>query len=90
MDLMFYNATSFNQDISSWNVTNVSNFTSFMGGVTLDTQYYDNILVAWEQLDLVNDLEIHFGNSKYTTVGQTAKNQIIADDNWTFTDGGLV
>lgn len=90
MQLAFTNCSALNNDFAkNFNVSNVANFTSFMQGVTLSSSNYDNILVAWNSLDLVNNLAVNFGSSKYTTVGQAAKNQIIADDNWTFTDGGL-
>ena len=81
--------TNFNQDVGGWNISAVTDVTNLMLGVTLSTTNYDNILVAWELLDLVNGLNVHFGSSKYTTTGQTAKNQIITDDSWSFTDGGL-
>lgn len=89
MAAMLGNCTSFNQNISSWPISLVSNFTDFMVGVTLSPANYDALLIAWSNLDLVNGLTANFGNSKYTTAGQTAKNSIIADDGWTFIDGGL-
>lgn len=35
MSRMFYNATSFNQNISDWNVSNVTNFAEFKIGSSL-------------------------------------------------------
>jgi len=89
MNSMFRSCTSFDQDISAFDVSIVSDFTNFMAGTTLSTSNYDSVLVAWELLNLVDNLTINFGGSKYTATGETAKNLIITDDNWTFTDGGL-
>jgi len=86
---MFFSCTSFNQDVSLWDVSNVVSFTGFMAGVALSTANYNALLIAWNNLDLANNMTPHFGTSQYTALGETAKNQIIADDNWTFTDGGL-
>lgn len=90
MGLMFYNCTSFDQDLSTWNVSNVQVFVDFGYNITLSSDNYDTTLIGWELLNLTNGLSIDFGNSKYSTTGQTAKNAIISDDNWTFSDGGLL
>jgi surface protein len=86
---MFNNATYFDQDISNWDVSNVTTFNFFMFNATLSTTNYDAILTAWSQLNLPPDIVIHFGNSKYTAIGESAKNNIINDFNWTITDAGL-
>lgn len=81
--------TPFNRNLGGWNVSNCSNFSNFLLGVTLSTANYDALLIGWSGLNLVNGLGFHGGSSKYTTAGQTAKNLIIANDLWSFTDGGL-
>lgn len=89
MSFTFSNCNKINSNINNWNVSNIVLFTDFMLGVTMSTANYDALLVAWNGLDLANNLTVNFGSSKYTTVGQAAKNQIISDDGWTFIDGGL-
>jgi hypothetical protein len=87
---MFYSCPAYKQDSpKNWDITKVNNLTNFMLHSTLPSSVYDSILVAWELLDLTNGLTPHFGLSKYTATGETAKNAIIAADAWIFTDGGL-
>jgi surface protein len=91
---MFYNCSSVDQiDASGFDMTSVGDVKSMFLGTDMNesgtTTNYDNLLVAWEAQDLVNDLSFHGGDAQYSSTGETAKNAIIADDNWTITDGGL-
>jgi surface protein len=83
-------AMDFDQDISSWNINQVTSLTSFMLGCNLSTTNYDAILSAWSQLTLQSNIAAHFGGSQYTITGETAKNSIITNFNWTITDGGII
>jgi surface protein len=89
MSSMFRDATSFNGDVSSWDVSKVTDFNAFAFGVKIPTSTYDQILVNWSGQILKSNLTIDFGLSKYTVIGQAAKNDIITDFNWTINDGGL-
>ena len=64
MQGMFYNTTSFDQDISSWDINQVTNFSTFMLNVTLSTTNYDALLTAWDaQGTMSYSGTVEFGNS---------------------------
>ena len=95
---MFLNATSFDQDLSSWRPILGSSTQNFMGGVTLSTANYDALLIGW---NAAMEAEYpggsgytltpswSFGNSVHTTgaAAELAKNNLINTFNWTITDG---
>jgi len=86
-----FNGTPFNQDISSWDINQVSIFNNFMRDATgLSTTNYDALLVAWEAQDPLSNISINFGGSQYTSgsAAATARQALIDDYNWTITDGG--
>jgi surface protein len=96
----FYNCRYFNENLSSWNLASI-NFSAglyqFMYGVTLSNTNYDALLNGWNNNKLAasngvanwrTDLSPHFGNSKYTSAGASARQDLI-DYGWTITDGGL-
>ncbi len=71
MQLMFQNATAFQQNIGSWNISNVTNFTNFMTSktpATWPTTYFDNLLCGWSSQTVVPSLTIDFGTASYTTL----------------------
>jgi len=84
------NSTPFDQDISSWNISNVSNWANFMTGVELSSTNYDLLLNAWSQQSVRPNQSVDFGNSTYTSAGETARNVLINTYGWTISDGGLV
>ena len=68
--------------------TAATNFQSCFDGVTLTTSSYSALLVSMEA-NLSQTATFHGGNSKYNASGETARNALINDHSWTFTDGGL-
>ncbi|MDA3891117.1 MAG: BspA family leucine-rich repeat surface protein, partial [Salinivirgaceae bacterium] len=89
MNGMFYNATSFNQDISNWDVSKVNNFSNFLFGCQLSTDYYNNLLTLWPNLDLKTGVTFHGGNSQYDLGLPADKRQYLIDElGWNITDGG--
>ena len=91
MNTMFRNATSFDQDLGGWDISNVANFNAFMQGATLSTTNYDELLIGWGAESVVGSLTINFGSSKYTGGGavEDARDNLITNDSWTITDGGI-
>ena len=85
----FYGATSFNQDISNWNVSTITTMTNMFTNITLSTTNYNLLLNTWSLLSLQNNVDFHAGSSKYsyglTTI---SRNKIINNYNWTITDDG--
>lgn len=94
MNNMFQNATSFDRDISAWDISSLTSATEFLNGVTLSTLNYDNILYAWEAQAPGNSVTIDFGNSTYTTASNNDPGEPRYDlENvygWTISDGGGV
>ena len=78
------------QDLGSWNIENVSNFNSFMVGVTLSTPNYDATLVGWAAQTPRLNQSVGFGNSQYTYEAASARQTLIDTYGWTITDGGQV
>ena len=90
MGSMFAGATAFDGNLINWDVSGVTDFTDFLKGAELSSENYFGLLIGWERLDLQNGLAFDAGNSLYTSIGATARNNIIRDDAWTFADGGEV
>jgi hypothetical protein len=93
MQSMFNNATAFNQNIGSWNISNVSNFVDFMRNKT-DLNYssanLNSIYNNWSLLAVQPNLNINFGTIKYTLAGQAGRNVLTgAPNNWVISDGGI-
>ncbi len=90
MEAMFADAFSFDEDISSWNISNVISFLNMFSGVTLSTTNYDALLVSWNAQNVQPSIPFTVGNSKYCSqAAQDARANLIAADMWTITDGGL-
>jgi len=90
MSSMFYQATSFDQDLSSWNVSNVTNMTNMFYRATLSTTNYDALLISWAAQTLQNNISFHGGYSKYSCTTTDTRQSIIDTYNWTISDGGVV
>jgi len=90
MDYMFknwWNTMSFDQDLSSWNISKVESMTGMFEDVTLSTSNYDAILDAWSQLILKNNVSFNAGNSKYCN-SESQRESIINNYSWNITDAG--
>jgi surface protein len=90
---MFYNANAFNQNISSWNVSNVTEMNNMFLGAGLSTINYDSLLIGWstitfDETPLKQGVSFDGGGSKYCN-GASARASIINTYGWTITDGGL-
>ena len=49
MRAMFNGATAFDQDLSNWDISAVTNMTDMFNGVTLSTANYDSMLDSWSK-----------------------------------------
>jgi surface protein len=93
MGSMFYGATNFNQQIGSWNVSNVIEMSGMFEGAQLSTTNYDSLLTGWSTIEpnetpLKPNLYFSGGNSNYCN-GASARASIISTYGWNITDGGL-
>ena len=91
IDYMFYNCDSFDQDLSNWNVTSITNASNFMAGANgLSTTNYDRTLSGWSSQSVNNGVSIYFGGSQYSTATGLAYRNALVASGWTITDGGAV
>ena len=91
LNYTFYNASSFNQDLSTWNINNILNMTNMLYGSGYSRENYEKILVEWSGLTgLKSNVKLGVGNIKYS-YGQplTSRNILTNTYNWIITDGGL-
>ncbi len=88
---MFYNATAFDQNLGSWNVTSATLMSGMFNGVTLSTDNYDALLIGWAAQSVQDSVTFDGGNSNYSCgTAETARATLTNSPNeWTITDGGL-
>ena len=86
---MFTSASSYDQDMSSWDINQVTNFYQFCLGVTLSTANYDALLIAWDAQGAMSySGTVNFGGSQYSCKAETARTSLISK--WGgIADGGL-
>ena len=93
MSSMFQGATAFQQNIGSWNVANVTNFTNFMvtkTPATFSTTNLNAIYNGWSASGVQPNRTITFGTANFTNAGGLAGKNILlgAPNNWIILDGG--
>ena len=81
----------FDQNISGWDVTSLTNATTMFNSAGLSTANYDALLVGWEAQLVNNAVTFDGGNATYTdpSAASTARAALIADHSWSITDGGV-
>ena len=89
MDNMFRDATSFNQDIGDWNVSMVTDMTKMLDSSGLSTYHYEELLIAWNKLNLQEDVPLGATDKQYRIRAQTAHDSLMNIHNWMITDGGM-
>ena len=88
MRQMFQWCTLFDQSLSGWDVSSVTDATNFMVRCTLSTANYDSTLGGWSSQSVQNGVNIHFGNSQYSSATGAAYRTALINAGWTITDGG--
>ena len=85
--------SKFNQDIGNWNVSNVTNFTSFMLNktpTTFSAANLDAIYNGWSSRPVKTPITISFGTAKYTAASASGRAILTgAPNNWAIIDGGI-
>jgi len=89
---MFSGATSFNQNIGGWNVTNVNNMGNMLNNSGLNTTNFDNLLNGWAAQSVKRNIILGATNMKYTSVGQPGYTTLTNPSlyNWTISGASLV
>jgi hypothetical protein len=74
---------------SGMTLANLTNGDSMFINNTINTARYSTLLVDMEDLNSNANVPFNGGDSQYNTSGETARNLLIANQNWIITDGGL-
>lgn len=91
---MFYNCSSFNQDLSEWDFSNLTNSESFSDAfynTSMSVDNYDALLNNLnETLTLPSNVSFDMGlNVKYSLRGKVSRNALVSKS-WEIVDGGVV
>ena len=89
MSFMFFNASVFNQDISGWNVSSVTDMEDMLSGSSLSTYHYEELLIAWNKLELQKSVTLGAEDKQYRARAQTARDSLVSFHNWSIDDDGL-
>jgi len=73
---------------SEMTLANLTNGDSMFINNTINTARYSTLLVDMEDLNSNANVPFNGGDSQYNTRGETARNLLIANQNWSFTDAG--
>jgi len=101
MTSMLYNCSAFKQSLANFELDAITDMASMLYGCDINeegtTDNYDETLVAWAADDNTpTGITFHGGNSKYSDVGEAARNILTAEigsggKGWTITaDGGHI
>jgi len=85
---MFNNATSFDRDMSEWDVSLVTDARNFLLGVQLTQANYDSLLSSWGNQAVISGTHFHGGNSQYCS-GKDGHDSLANTFGWIITDHGL-
>lgn len=83
---MFSYASAFNQDISGWNVSNVTTMTGLFQSTSFSSANYNALISRWSDLSLKQGVALGV-DAKYCDV--TSHNILANIYNWTITDLGV-
>jgi len=86
---MFADATSFDADLSGWDISNVKDMFLMADGTGLSTVNYTSMLTAWSVLSVQNNVDLGVGEATYTIAGLPAREALVDTYGWTISDGGL-
>ena len=89
MSNMFNNAAAFDQDLSAWDVTSLTEASEMFDGSALSRASYDALLIGWESQDVHDDVPFSAGDTMYSPGNAAqARNRLIDEHGWSITDGG--
>ena len=88
---LLLNVRNWNEDISSWDVSSCTSFSSAFSGTAMSQANYDALLIAWAAQSVQNNVAFQT-SAQYTggrsSAAATARNTLINTYRWTISDGG--
>jgi hypothetical protein len=88
MSWMFWGAATFNQNLGSWNVANVTTMAHMFSTSGLNQSNYDQILAGWSGQNVRSSVSFSGGSARYSAV--SARSVLTGSKGWVITDGGAV
>ena len=85
MYCMFDSANSFNQNIGSWNIQNVLSCGLMLNNTALSVDNYNSTLNGWSSQQVQQNIELGAIGLEYSLDGETGRNTLINNYNWTIT-----
>ena len=90
---IFRNAANFNQPLGTWNISGLSTtsggFNDAFIGTAWDRDNYSSTLQAWTALVNTPENITLRTDAQYTSSAQAGRQNLIDNNNWTISDGGL-
>ncbi|MCR9133312.1 MAG: BspA family leucine-rich repeat surface protein, partial [bacterium] len=90
LTVMFADAAAFNQDLSGWDISNVTDMFLFADNTSLSPAYYTNMLENWSKLSLQSSVDFSVDTTTYRISGLQGRDVLTGTYGWSITDGGLV
>lgn len=88
LDYFLFGASSFDQDVSDWDISNVESMYNLFEKSGMSTENYSKTLIGWETQD-VQDNVILTSSAKYNSGAQSARDHLVNVHGWTINDAGL-
>ena len=85
---VFEEGYSFNQNLSTWDVSKVTNMANMFDSTRLSTENYDQMLIAWSQQSLQNNVTLGAPRMLYC-LSEAERQKIIDDFGWNIIDDGI-
>ena len=87
MSGMFYDCVELNVlGLENWNISNVTNMINILHNVTLETPYYDSIIINWASLTPQNNVVFDANLCRRSSISCDAYNTLVDTYNWNISD----
>ena len=84
----FKNSSVTGDNIVSWDVSGVENFSNFLSGTNVSLSTYSMLWEEWSQLNLETNVIFGGGTNRYNLTSMKYRQQVIDEFDWNISDGG--